>query len=81
MNNIPGEEKQWNMVWIIVQQAKLKEKENFAILEVVIVEEAEEEMVGAYSPMSKVSQRMTFNITIFNATEGHIISHYWKLKK
>lgn len=65
------------MVWIIVQQAELKEKENFAIVDVVIIEEAEEEMMGAKSPMSKVLQRMAFNITILNATEGHILSNYW----
>jgi len=56
------------MVRTMVQQAKVEEEEDFVVVEVVAMEEAEEGMMGIGSPMSKVTQRMASNVIIVSAT-------------
>ena len=52
------------MVRIMVQQEGVEEEEDSVVVEVVATEEAEEGMMCIGSPMSKVTQRMTFNVII-----------------
>ena len=47
---------------IIVQQVEAEEEENFAVFEAVVMEEAEEEILGISSPMNKATQKMAFNV-------------------
>lgn len=42
------------------------EEKDFAVVEVVVMEEVEEEIMGACSPMSKATQKM-FNFIISTA--------------
>lgn len=57
-----------NMVRTMVQHAEVEEEENFVVVVVMGMEEVEEGMVGIGSPMSKVTQRMAFNVIIICAT-------------
>ena len=52
------------MVRTMVQQVGVEEEQDFVVVEVVAMEEVEERMMGIGSPMSKVTQIMTFNIII-----------------
>ena len=51
-----------SMEIIIVQQVEAEEEENFTVVEAVVMEEAEEEILGIGSPMNKATQKMAFNV-------------------
>ena len=50
----------------MVRQAKVQEEEDSVVVEVVAIEEAEEGTMGIGCPMSKVTQRIAFNVIITN---------------
>ncbi|KAH0657835.1 hypothetical protein KY289_026583 [Solanum tuberosum] len=52
---------------IMIQQIEVVEEEDFAVVEVMVMEEVEEEIMGTCSPMSKATQKMVFNFIIATA--------------
>uniref|UniRef100_A0A3Q7HM55 Uncharacterized protein n=1 Tax=Solanum lycopersicum TaxID=4081 RepID=A0A3Q7HM55_SOLLC len=48
----------------VIVQVEVDEKEDFAVVEVVVMEEAEEEILVIGIPMNKETQKMAFNVII-----------------